>query len=673
MRARRGKEFESEFIIRWQSGSEQLQGASTNQFLNCEMNCHLPEVIVVTKDHEEECEIPFYKEIINKILRRTTSVNFFKQKDWQSKFPIFNCICPAIPGNITFYIVSKYQKQLFECLIELISNSLIQGRRFNLSRIFSAEFRLEIDSSLTYLACEIVIPIDSQQDLDYIRNNLVVIESEISKAINALFNSKKKLFNIQETDAKTTLIQKNIIYLLERKPRLFDLNLMNEMRHILVICPNNFKAQRSSTHLTRIICIQYFFRKLLVKNCLATNKRHIYLKIFRSKIQDRKNSVLGIIVGFNFLREKEVFEKKHLIRAIKNHIPNVVMVENSFFEDRRSSERFCTLYLEIEKDSKEKFHSEEIINLRKTLQADLIDGIEQLVHSIFMPRNEEEILRNIVTLSAEIKTLRDLPQVMINFEEQTYSKLCFNIIVVRIFKPCDESIQLLFQKHETALEYVHVRSKTIAQMRNKYVKESNVFTVKLNKEKFIRRDHSIDLNKARQIVVLELLKVIGEFRDFCGGMISKQNELLTEVKSLMQGKIKLNELIFDNFFFSIKPIVMRTVLEPKALKILFLMLEEMLKKPLPNDRYYLTHSISDASSAIMFIKSEYPVNIDEITHALEVLKAQTSELAHAYVQIHDQNYYGFIFRSFDPMRKEQFHSIIYQTICCSYSNKICNE
>ena len=53
---------------------------------------------------------------------------------------------------------------------------------------------------------------------------------------------------------------------------------------------------------------------------------------------------------------------------------------------------------------------------------------------VFMPRNEEEIMRNIVSLSDQIKYLRDIPQVFITFDEQTTANLFFTIIMVRLLK-----------------------------------------------------------------------------------------------------------------------------------------------------------------------------------------------------------------------------------------------
>ncbi|MEG7679923.1 hypothetical protein U2083_14295, partial [Listeria monocytogenes] len=82
-------------------------------------------------------------------------------------------------------------------------------------------------------------------------------------------------------------------------------------------------------------------------------------------------------------------------------------------------------------------------------------------------------------------------------------------------------------------------------MRKKYPKEATVFRAKVGKEQFLRRDHSINLYEARQAVVLELLRVVGDFRDFNGGIISKQNELVSTVKSLLEGKFKYHDLLLE--------------------------------------------------------------------------------------------------------------------------------
>ena len=84
----------------------------------------------------------------------------------------------------------------------------------------------------------------------------------------------------------------------------------------------------------------------------------------------------------------------------------------------------------------------------------------------------------------------------------------------------------------------------------KHRKEASVHRVKVPKEQFLRRDHSIDLYKARQTVVSEISRVVGEIRDYNGGMISKQNELLCSVKRLLGDMKNSDELLLENFFYS---------------------------------------------------------------------------------------------------------------------------
>ena len=49
-----------------------------------------------------------------------------------------------------------------------------------------------------------------------------------------------------------------------------------------------------------------------------------------------------------------------------------------------------------------------------------------------MLRNDEDYLRHIITLSRELKNAKDIPQVVISFEEQTMDALCFSVVLVRV-------------------------------------------------------------------------------------------------------------------------------------------------------------------------------------------------------------------------------------------------
>jgi len=82
------------------------------------------------------------------------------------------------------------------------------------------------------------------------------------------------------------------------------------------------------------------------------------------------------------------------------------------------------------------------------------------------------------------------------------------------------------------------------------------------------------LQKARQAVAHELIKILGEFRDYNGGMIVKQNEVLEQLRELFTETERKNEFLLENFFYSLKPAVMQSILPPKILKSLFSLLEE---------------------------------------------------------------------------------------------------
>ena len=277
------------------------------------------------------------------------------------------------------------------------------------------------------------------------------------------------------------------------------------------------------------------------------------------------------------------------------------------------------------------------------------------MHPVFMPRNEEEIMRHIWSLSAQIKYLRDIPQVVINFDEQTHTHLFFTVVLVRVATPGSSSIQDMFRNSDTFMEYIHDRCKTVGFLRKKYTKESTVFRVKLLKQQqFLRKDNAIDLYRARQAVTLELLRILGEFRDFNGGMISKQNELLAEVRNLLINEPRYNDLLLENFFYSLAPVIMRTVLESEALKQLFSMQLKAMDAPFTDGENSSIDFFTNSSFVYAMIKSEQRTIRDEIVKTLSKFPIDSSELANSYVQVNHLHYIGYIYRCDDTVKKEQF-------------------
>ncbi len=176
----------------------------------------------------------------------------------------------------------------------------------------------------------------------------------------------------------------------------------------------------------------------------------------------------------------------------------------------------------------------------------------------------------------------------------------------------------------------------------------------------MRADHSIDLYKARQTVVNELLAVVGEIRDYNGGMISKQRELLSVIRKLLIHIKDYDELLLENFFYSLSPVVVRALVDPEAFKILFLMLLEGLKE-YKSEGHYLKYYVEPYNIFAMIIVEDIVLK-DQLYRAIQDLHIPSTELAYAYVKRHGYFCLGYICCAHDSHKKDQFFQVISQIL-----------
>ncbi|MCB1136693.1 MAG: hypothetical protein KDK78_10520, partial [Chlamydiia bacterium] len=384
--------------------------------------------------------------------------------------------------------------------------------------------------------------------------------------------------------------------------------------------------------------------------------RHLVAKVVRSGVHQGGGvrTVLGILVGVNFLKDNESLEERHILKAVQNYIPGAQVVEGSVVCSGTRGGDTSTLYVEIEKISGLDFTVEELHQLSKALPHDLRDRVEHMMHPIFMPRNEEEVMRNMLTLSNQIKYLRDIPQVMISFDEQTDTQLSFCVTMVRVLRQHSAPIPELIASTRCPVDFTCEASRVVGHVRRKYAKEATIIHVRLRKHRFLRRDNRIDLNKARQVVVEELEKVIGEFRDYNGGMISKQNELLCAVRDLLGDDLKHNDFLLENFFYSLNPVVMRTILEAEHLASLFKLLLRTLEDGFFDGGGSVMRSCALETAACAIVTADQPALRTALDRELKKINLRPLELATTFVNVYDTPRLGYILRSGDPARQRQF-------------------
>jgi len=552
------------------------------------------------------------------------------------------------PYRLSFYLMAPSWPGLYKFFLEMVSRWLIPGQRMDVCYTMGFDLSLPDLGEGGFSLSEITLRMDDAAATAAVRRNLPTFESELRVGAQSSCHAQRILeIKGLASDEKTAMIQENIAELVRRYPRAFDNDIISEMQHFMVACSRTFKAQREFRHISRIICSHYIFRRRLLA---LSDERHVAVKLIRARIQDggEVRPVLGLFVGINFLRRNEVLEQQHLLRAVSHSISGVKPVEGSFLANRSASEGVSTLYLELVKSDGARFTFEEERRLRESLEADLKSCIEHQLHPVFMPRNDEEIMRSIVTLSHQLKYVRDLPQVMVNFEEQTEDELAFTVILLRVLRDDDPSIQEMFAQSGSSMRYRQDWIKVVGLLRKRYPKEATLFRLCIPKQGFLRSDHSIDLRRARQTVVMGLVDVVGDVRDFNGGMISKQDELFSQLRERLGSMSRFDELLLENFFYSMTPVVMRSVLEPSLINQFFGL---FLKAISGKSGVYRRET--EEFAAVMITGPDFEGR-RRLLSRLESVAISSLELVSVELIARDRACMGFLLRSDDEEKRAAF-------------------
>lgn len=547
---------------------------------------------------------------------------------------------PKAPCALSVLLLCKYRLNACNFFHDMVSRWLLPQKRVNVELFFASDVRLPHLSDDLLCVAEIVVHLKSAQDVEAVRRNLHAIETEIRLGVVSNYHARRILeFKGLSADGKTAMIQEKIGSLIQSHSKDFDQGIFSQMQHFLVCVREDFKLSRDYHHISRIISNLHSLRKFIQQNAqVYPNKRHVVFKFLKTKLStvgQKEKPVLGVLAAFNFLREHEVFETAHLISAIQKNLPELRLVDGSAFVDR-GEDAVQTLYLEVEKSDSADFALEEIQLLKISLPDQMKGHIEQLTHPIFMPRNEEEVLRNIMALSRQIRFVGDMPQIVISFDEQKGDDLCFTVILLRVISENEPSLQELFANKKAQLKFIPDRVRRVGHIRRKYVKEATVFRTAIPSAGLFRTDHSVDLYKARGFVLGEINRVIGQVRDYNGGMIYKLNESLKSLKTAL-GRTA-DPILLEKFFYSIVPIEMRSSLETEPLKQFFLTLMQAMKTD------SLQRKIDTSHIYVAVPKKKRQIDFNLPPH----------KLVSFAMDIHDTPYSGYMILSDEQQEQQQF-------------------
>jgi oligopeptide transport system substrate-binding protein len=558
--------------------------------------------------------IELTKKILQKIIPDT---QIFKNKenfvDWMEKsLPMIKWADSLdAPDALSIYVLCHDCRGLNveSFVLDLFKRRLVPDREIRILSFQHMLFHLKDIQADTLFIAELKVLVEDNRDLHYIQKNLPMLVKELTLGLtsapyaNYLLSSRNL-----SASSKMTLIHQELHQVMRKYPNHIDILVFDELARLNVKAEPVFLNQRKSRHISRIICASYLLRKEVFRaTAIAATARHLRIKMFRASLffPFSTKSVLGLLIGVNLMDKYELFDEDHVLAAIQKWIPQAQLVQGSSVAFEGSKDRIKILYVEIEKKDRSILSIDEMQLLNSALKGELRHRVEKLVPAIFMIRNEEEVLRNILTLSREIHKVDDLPQVMISLDRQTNSDVSFIIILVWVVKEGSRSLATLFEQNLGSYFFHSDRIQTVGYLKKNYPIEANVFYLSLNKgTAFFRADSSLNFYAARQEVSSILRKVIGEHRDYNGGIIVKQGEILSRFQQSFQEVAKTFPDLLENFFYSITPIERQATLSSPWLNKLFELFLSELKTELIKRSSYSLKLIQDDRRIYIIIRAK---------------------------------------------------------------------
>ncbi|MBA2368764.1 MAG: peptide ABC transporter substrate-binding protein [Candidatus Protochlamydia sp.] len=392
-----------------------------------------------------------------------------------------------------------------------------------------------------------------------------------------------------------------------------------------LLASKKFLDHRSCSHLSNLILSIHLLQKTLAQK-VAFSPQDLHVKIRWLpgilKFPFSTRSVLGCLVGYNALDKYELFDEENLYLAFQKLYPDVRLVKESFYQHTSQNKNLKMHYFEIEKKDGLNFSLGQQKLLKNNIEERVRNSIQKLSPSTFMRRNDEETYKTILALSNEINSLEDLPQVSINLDEQTGQEIVFQVVLVHPAPFHSFSLKERFLE----CSFVPKRMTTVRHLDNHPIL-AHVFLLNLIRSSaFLRTDGSLDFNLARQKVVSLINAAIGEFRDYNGGLLLKQQEHLVKFKESFK---EIDQDILEKFFYSITPLEKQAILDQNILISFFTFFLEHRKKKLGKSIDFNIIHLQIDKNIYIFVKGNECSLGETISSFLQENFFQSQEIAYS--------------------------------------------
>jgi hypothetical protein len=627
--------------------------------------------LLIPQDLIDQKHLLTEKQFFSKLNEQLPLINWSKE----NRFPSVICI------RFFSYSHVRFSNGIARFFIEMFDRFAIPGHYLGIEFSRTLDFFFIANPEQQYGVIEIGLKVDTATELELLQKNLPLLCEEVLLTILTVYRTRYIVaLKTPSKEEKTLLVQKEIKTLIskstnesdsnlfdyaqglihkilaeekvvqlnqiiaslaEKRPRVFNRDIFVEIQDFVLMFRKQFAERHSLKYLSRVICFLHLIRKALqTMPANEPEKRHLFFKLLRMHSNEIKQQVLGVIVGINLRNRLELFERSHVIEAFTSLIPESDEVTDSCVADNRW-DGIRLIYIEFKKKNSVPFSQEEFSVLKKQFAQELKQRVEAVIHPVFMFYNQEEILKDIVQLSRELKRKKDLPQAVIRFAFQTQQELSFKIVIARLISENSLSFQKLFS--QCPFQVVFEKVKQAGQLTQSMAKEAAILNIYLPKSHFYRKDRSLDLYKARKVVVTEIIQALGEFRDYNGGLIACNDTTFFQFKELVLKNGNYDDFLLENFFFSIQPMSMQNLLDKQILEKGFL----LFMKALENDFEvipYFVESETVAEMSVVVIASVFPQLKEEMLDIFESMNISSTKLSFSWLTVGGI----YFFTSFNP-------------------------
>lgn len=409
-----------------------------------------------------------------------------------------------------------------------------------------------------------------------------------------------------------------------------DALIFKDLFLLYLLATKKYLDHRTATHVFRLVLsIHFMQKKLLHPTTLFSESRQFRIRWLSTSLvfSFLSKPVLGCLLGFNLTDRYELFDEENVVLALQKYLPQLQLVKESSYCHTSEHKNLKLFYFEVEKRDGSLISLEERILLKNIVETKIKNSIQTLTPNIFMGANEEEVYKNILVLSQEINSMQDLPQAYITLAQHTGKEIVFRVALVYI-SPFHR-----FSLRERFFDCLFISERMLPiKFLEDHPVEAHIFRLLLPRDPaLLRSDGSLDFYLARQKAVSLITTAIGEFRDFNGGILIKQQQLLHSFKEKFKHLPTYDAEFMEAFFYGLTPLENQVILQPETLFDLFEYFLDQKEKGIASGFFYGLNIYSKDPHTFLVIHAKHSSISEVISALLETALLKTQKIAYNVV------------------------------------------